>query len=44
MRDTSLPMLGEGGAFIGVGALHLVGKDGLVALYRAAGYTVTAIE
>lgn len=44
MRDNSLPLLAKGGAFIGVGALHLVGAEGLVALYRQAGYTVTAIE
>jgi len=44
MRDGSLPLLRQGGAFIGVGALHLVGKEGLVELYRAAGYTVTPIE
>ena len=44
MRDASLPLLQQGGAFIGVGALHLVGKEGLVELYRAAGYTVTPIE
>jgi uncharacterized protein YbaP (TraB family) len=27
-----------------VGARHLPGKEGLVELYRAAGYTVTPIE
>jgi hypothetical protein len=37
-------MLQEGGVFIAVGALHLTGKRGLVALMREAGYTVTAIE
>ena len=44
MRDASLPLLQQGGAFIGVGALHLSGKEGLVELYRVAGYTVTPIE
>lgn len=41
MAERSLPILGEGGAFIAVGALHLVGEDGLVTLIRKAGYTVT---
>lgn len=44
MRDVALPLLQEGGAFIAVGALHLVGKEGLVALFREAGYTVTPVE
>jgi uncharacterized protein YbaP (TraB family) len=44
MRDGLLPMLAQGGVFAGVGALHLVGKQGLVALLREAGYTVTAVE
>lgn len=44
MRDTALPLLQEGGAFIAVGALHLLGKEGLVELFRSAGYTVTAAE
>ena len=30
------------GAFIAVGALHLPGTEGLVELFRKAGYTVTA--
>ncbi|MDX2156599.1 MAG: TraB/GumN family protein [Hyphomicrobiaceae bacterium] len=44
MRDAALPVLAEGGAFIAVGALHLVGEDGLVALLRAAGFEVTPAE
>jgi uncharacterized protein len=44
MRDTSIPLLEQGGAFIAVGAMHLMGKEGLVELFRAAGYTVTPIE
>ncbi len=44
MRDGVLPVLREGAAFVAVGALHLIGEDGLVALLRKAGYSVTAIE
>ena len=44
MRDAALPLLAEGGLFIGVGAGHLPGKDGLVELLRQSGYTVTAVE
>jgi uncharacterized protein YbaP (TraB family) len=44
MRDAALPHLAEGGVFIAVGALHLPGRNGLVALLRGAGYTVTPIE
>lgn len=44
MRDSAARHLAEGGAFIAVGALHLPGRHGLVALLREAGYTVTAVE
>lgn len=44
MRDRSLPYLAEGRTLIAVGALHLTGEYGLVALYRQAGYTVTPVE
>jgi uncharacterized protein YbaP (TraB family) len=44
MRDAALPLLAKGGAFIAVGALHLVGGDGLVSLLRRSGYEVTAAE
>lgn len=44
MRDKAVEALGEGGVMIAVGALHLPGSQGLVALLRAAGYTVTAVE
>jgi uncharacterized protein YbaP (TraB family) len=44
MQLSAEPLLEEGGAFIAIGALHLPGKKGLVALLREAGYTVTAIE
>lgn len=44
MRDKALPHLADGGVMIAVGALHLPGRHGLVALLRAAGYEVTAVE
>jgi uncharacterized protein YbaP (TraB family) len=44
MRDAAESLLENGNAFIAVGALHLVGSTGLVALLRARGYTVTAVE
>jgi uncharacterized protein len=44
MRDAALPLLDKGDAFIAVGALHLPGPTGLVALLRQSGYTVTAVE
>lgn len=44
MRDEALPYLDKGKAFIAVGALHMPGPTGLVALVRNAGFTVTKIE
>jgi uncharacterized protein YbaP (TraB family) len=44
MRNAALPLLEKGDAFIAVGALHLPGPTGLVALLRESGYTVTPIE
>jgi uncharacterized protein len=44
MRATAEPLLEQGRVFIAIGALHLPGKQGLVALLREAGYTVTPIE
>jgi len=44
MRDAARPLLQRGGAFIAVGAMHLLGKEGLVELFRADGYTVTPVE
>jgi uncharacterized protein len=44
MRDRALALLAEGNAFIAVGGLHLPGRQGLVALFREAGYTLTPVE
>jgi uncharacterized protein len=44
MRDRALPLLERGGAFIAVGAAHLPGKDGLLALFERDGYAAETIE
>ncbi len=38
MLENMLPLLGQGGAFIAVGALHLPGESGLLELLRQQGY------
>ncbi len=44
MVENAEPHLDAGGAFIAVGALHLPGEEGLVALLRQAGYRVTRAD
>ena len=43
MLERMRPRLHEGNAFIAVGALHLIGGDGLLALLENAGYRVSAV-
>jgi uncharacterized protein YbaP (TraB family) len=44
MASRAEDILAGGGAFIAVGAMHLIGEEGLVALFRQAGYTVTPVN
>jgi uncharacterized protein YbaP (TraB family) len=44
MADHAAPMLAKGNAFVAVGALHLPGSEGLIELFRKAGYAVTAVN
>lgn len=44
MAERALPLLAEGNAFIAVGSAHLPGDQGLVELFRKAGYEVTPVN
>lgn len=44
MAGNAAPFLDAGGAFVAVGALHLPGPEGMVALLREAGYAVEAVR
>ncbi len=44
MADRLPPHLAKGGAFVAIGALHLPGQSGVIALLGKAGYTVQAVE
>jgi uncharacterized protein len=44
MATRAAPTLDHGNVFMAVGALHLPGQDGLVALLRQHGFTVTAMQ
>jgi uncharacterized protein YbaP (TraB family) len=44
MAQRLLPQFAQGGAFVAVGALHLPGANGLLARFKAAGYTLRALD
>ncbi len=44
MAERAAPILAKGAAFIAIGALHLPGAEGLLALLQDAGYTVTSLQ
>lgn len=44
MVDRARETMAKGNVFMAVGALHLSGKEGLVELFRAQGYTVSEIR
>ncbi len=44
MAERAAPYFARGNVFMAVGALHLPGDEGVVALLRKAGYTVTPAE
>ncbi len=44
MVEHARPILAGGNVFMAVGALHLPGPEGLVELFRQAGYTVTPVN
>ncbi|KHJ53470.1 hypothetical protein LA66_16075 [Aureimonas altamirensis] len=44
MRQRAEPIMAEGGAFVAVGAQHLIGAEGLVELFRQDGWTVERLD
>jgi hypothetical protein len=44
MADRGAPILAKGNVFMAVGALHLIGDEGLVELFRKQGYAVSAVK
>jgi uncharacterized protein YbaP (TraB family) len=43
MADRADPMLAKGNVFLAVGALHLIGDEGVVELFKKKGYTATPV-
>lgn len=44
MHQSALPYVEQGGAFVAVGAMHLPGKQGLVARFKDSGYTLVPLN
>ncbi len=44
MAERMKPLIDEGSAFIAIGALHLPGEEGVVALLQASGYSIDAVS
>lgn len=44
MAERMGPILDKGDAFIAIGALHLPGEEGVVALLQASGYSIDAVS
>lgn len=43
MTERMIPLLGKGGQFVAVGALHLPGEDGILARLKASGFEVRQV-
>ena len=43
MVERMRPMLDKGGAFIAIGALHLAGEEGVLALLEKQGYRLQSV-
>ena len=44
MLERMLPSLQQGNSFVAIGALHLPGKQGLLAMLEQQGYTLTRLD
>lgn len=44
MAERAVPIIDNGSAFIAIGALHLPGEEGVVALLQKSGYSVSRVD